>query len=326
MDEKSSSEDIKRLSDRVAEVMGRPFRGKIEVVTDTTDSINIRRGAVITMQGREFFVLGDVLEPRFGLDEQPKYWVKKCYDLGDGSVKILKLVFHEEFLAHVGPLRIRCFRDPRKESRVLDLVQGDTRFMQGETLVDGKENEVRVIDYIYGNRMYDWLLDLEVGHEEYFHTILPGMLPHILICMEAIRKLHAHSLCHGDIRNDHIIIERETGQYRWIDFDLTQHYPDFDVWSLGNIIMFVVGRGPRSFHEVRNSKKFSDQVKASLTKKDASAFYIYRIMTLGKIYPYIPEKMNKLLSHFSVGAESYYETLDPLIDDFVDAIEQFPKG
>ena len=318
----SEAEKIERekLIEKITRATGKKPYGRVELTDDTSIMMNVYRGQVLRLEGREFYILGDVMEPRFGLDDQPKYWVKRAFDLADGSTKILKLVFYEEFTAHVGPIRIRCFRSPQKESRVLDLVRGDPRFMQGLTLEDAYENEVRVIDFIFGKTMYDHIFDLEMDHESYFHTQMPVMLQNFVGCMEAIDKLHGFDVCHGDIRNDHIIIDRDTGMFRWIDFDLSQHFPDYDVWSLGNLLAFIIGMGMRSFHEVEESDDYSPQVKASLSSSDASSFFHYRIMNLGKLFPYLPKKLNDMLMRFAVNSKIYYETVTQLVDDLSDAL------
>lgn len=322
----NADREQERLRNRIVEITGSEPRGRVEIVTDTTSQLNIYRGHVVRLEGREFYVLGDVMEPRFGLDDQPKYWVKKTRALKTGKVTILKLVFFEEFMAHVGPIRIRCFRSPAKESQVLDLVRGDDRFMQGVTLHDEVGNEVRVIDYIHGKKVFDMILDLEMSHEEYYSTQLRSICETFISSMEAIRRLHQANLCHGDIRNDHLIIDRDSGKYRWIDFDLSQHYPDFDVWSFGNVLQFLIGKGMLSFHEVRESDKFAQRIKDSLNDEDASAFYHYRIMNLQKVFPYISEKLNRILLHFSMGANKYYDEIDPLIEDFGGAVADIPSS
>jgi hypothetical protein len=40
-----------------------------------------------------------------------------------------------------------------------------------------------------------------------------------------------------------------------------------------------------------------------------------RIANLKKIYPYIPESLNRVLMHFSKGANWFYENTDQLLDD-----------
>lgn len=312
------------IRENLKEMKIRPPIGKIPIVTDTTDSMAIYRGQVLLLEDRYYFVLGDVFEPRFGLTDQPKYWVKKCRDLHDRTTKICKLVFNEEFIAHIGPIRIRCFRSPEKESRVLDLVQNDTRFMQGHTVRDGVGNEVRIIDFIFGDSLYNYILGLTIDHEEYFHTVLPGIMHNIFNAMEAISMLHDNNLCHGDIRNDHILIDKKTDEYRWIDFDLCQHYPDFDVWSLGNILEFVTGQGIRTFHEVNATNRFSEKVKNALTKDDASAFYLYRIMNLKKVFDYIPKSLNDILMRFSSSSTTFFETVDELKKELGQALGDLP--
>jgi len=72
-------------------------------------------------------------EPRFGIDDQLKYWVFKAIELESGDEKILKTIFNEEFNAHIGLLKIRCYRSQDKESEVLDLTRGNKTFMQWYT-------------------------------------------------------------------------------------------------------------------------------------------------------------------------------------------------
>ncbi len=321
----NSSVENNKLIEQVKKVIGKKLYSKVSLIKDTTSQINIYRGHVVELEDRRFFVLGDVTEKRFGLDDQPKYWVKKTKELSDGKTRLLKLVFFEEFMAHVGPIRIRCFRSPSKESKVLEIVRGDMRFMQGVTLRDDVGNKVKVIDFIHGPTLYDYIFDINMDHEEYFHTSLPGLLKKLIPSMEAIKFLHEKNVCHGDIRNDHIFIDRDSGDFRWIDFDLSQHFPDYDVWSFGNILAFLIGKGMLSFHEVNESDDFDPKIISSLRSADAAAFYHYRIMNLGKVYKYIPEKLNNILMRFSAETKMFYESMGDLIEDFGDAVMDLPS-
>jgi len=134
---------------------------------------------------------------------------------------------------------------------------------------------------------------------------------------EAIQFLKDSGLCHGDIRNDHIIIERKSKRFVWIDFDL---------WSLGNILNFVVGKGIRTFHEVYSSGLFSQQVRDNISEADASAFWQYRVMNLKKLYPYIPDALNDILLHFTVSTDSYYTGIGEVIRDLMDALTHLPPA
>lgn len=313
--------DGSNLRRRVEELLGRPLAAPPPVVTDTTQFMNIWRGHVIRLDDRHFVVERDMKEGRFGLDEEPKFWVKGCRDLDTGASKILKLVFNEEFDIRVGLLRIHCYRDPEKEGRVLDRVRGDGRFMQGETLEDDGGNPVRVIDFIRGKNLYRRLRDLEMEHEVYFHTELPGILRRLLPLFEGIAMMHREALCHGDIRNDHVIIEAGTGRFRWIDFDLCQDVSDFDVWSLGNILVYVIGKGERTFHDLRAGRLHSVR---ELVAGDASAFFVHRIMNLRKLFPWIPPELNEILMHFSYGTRDFYESAEEILSDLrpvVDALD-----
>jgi serine/threonine protein kinase len=151
---------------------------------------------------------------------------------------------------------------------------------------------------------------------------MQNILHRLIESIEAIHLLHEHDLCHGDIRNDHLIIDRRNDRIRWIDFDLKQDFSDFDVWSIGNILAYVVGQGIRSFHQVLRSDEFSDSVKSSLTPQDASVFFNYRIMNLQKLFPYIPSCINDILMRFSVGTTDYYESLTEVAEDLGNALDE----
>lgn len=296
---------------RIEELTGRKPSAPPRIVTDTTDFMNIRPGHVIHLGEWFYLVERDMKEGRFGIDDQPKFWVKKAVELESGQDKVLKLAFHEEFSIRIGLLRMRCYRDPLKEGKLLELVRGDARFMQGWPEKDERGNPVRVIDFIRGRNLYRYLSDLQMDHHTYFDTVLPGVLRKLV---DAITMIHRHGYNHGDIRNDHILIESGTDQFRWIDYDFCQDIPDFDIWSLGNVLLYVVGKGERTFHDLE-AGRLKLAAGESLTKQDASAFFAHRIMNLGKLFPWIPSELNDILMRFSYGTQVFYETAQDLLDD-----------
>ncbi|UCC60865.1 MAG: serine/threonine protein kinase [Dehalococcoidia bacterium] len=237
---------------------------------------------------------------------------------------IIKLEFQEEFEKTFGPLHIHCFRSPEKECKVLQLVEGDSRFMQGNKFIDYSGNTVRILEFIHGKTLYDSIMEMDIDHEYYYYNNLAPILSKIIGCLEAIQMLHDHGLCHGDIRNDHIMIDHENNEFRWIDFDLCQNSTDFDVLSSGRVLQFVVGMGLNTFHEIRNSGRFAADTLARLQPSDASAFYAYRLMNLRKIYPYIGERLNNVLMHFSKGSSKYYRTIYQVTEDLRGAIAEVP--
>ncbi len=300
---------------------------KIKIHTDTTDWMRITRGDIIRLSCGDYLVKGNLHEPRFGIDDQPKYWVFNAVDLNNGKEKIIKMVFHEEFYANIGVLKVRCYRNPEKEGRVLGFVRGDNRFMQGFVCYDQKGNAVRVIDFIRGQTFFQYVPKIDKEHEEYFYGDLPKILWKVKEAFEAIFYLHKHGFCHGDIRNDHIIVESETGNYRWIDFDLMQDISDFDLWSCGNILSYAVAKGIKTFDQVLKGDEFPDEIKNSLTVDDASAFYNYRIMNLKKLYPYIPKRLGNILLHFTIRPKTYYKSIKEFINDYSEMlITEFPNG
>jgi len=318
---KATEPDPQWLATRLEEVTGRNPQRPVEVFTDTTEIMNIHRGHVVALGSSLHAIMGHCYETRFGISDQPKYWVLRSTDLETGENKIIKTVFNEEFIVRIGELRIRCYRSPEKESEVLELTRGDLRFMQGETVSDSAGNQIRLLDFIPGPTLFDHILKWKEDHEAYVFGEMQNILHRLIDSIEAIHLLHQHGLCHGDIRNDHIIIDRQTERFRWIDFDLNQSFSDFDVWSVGNILGYVVGQGIQSFHQVLRSKAFSDAVKASLTTADASAFYNYRIINLQKLFPFIPDPINDMLMRFSVETTDYYESLAEVAEDLGNALD-----
>jgi hypothetical protein len=299
---------IRRFTDRT--LSGRPV-----VFDDTSNFMSIERDHIIDLNGELFLVRCNEREGRFGLDDQPKFWVKRAIALDTGRTYILKLVFHEEFKVQIGSLSVKCKRSEEKEGRVLGIVRGDLRFMQGRTARDAHGNLVRVIDFIKGMDLFNYLHSLSPSHQEYLETLFPEILMKTMECFRAIQFLHESGHCHGDIRNDHIFIEEGTGRWRWIDFDLTQDFCDFDVWSAGNILHYIVGKGHVKFRDVT---KAQPELMDKLTEDDASAFYPYRIMNLRKVYSYLPEKINDILMRFSVGAHTNYDRMEQILDDLGD--------
>jgi len=305
------------LAYRIEEITGwKTNLSRFKIVTDTSDWMNIYKGDVIRLDCQDYLVRGNMREPRFGIDDQPKYWVFSAIDLENKTEKIIKTVFHEEFIAHIGILKIRCYRSPEKESEILELVRGDNRFMQGYMCNDEKGNNVRIIDYIKGESFFQYIPSIKKSHFQYFNEDLPIILKNLLSSIEGIKFLHDNNLCHGDIRNDHLFIERETGLYRWIDFDLKQDVTDFDLWSMGNILSYTVGKGIITFSAIQKSEEYPSSLKNSLSYEDSSAFYSYRIMNLKKIFPYIPDNLSKILKKFTIKPIAYYTNLAEFIEDY----------
>ncbi len=295
-----------------------PARHVGEIYTDTTEFMRIGHGDVIVLGQRHFLVLRDEAERRFGL-EDPKFWVKRCRDLETGERKLIKLVFHESFPMNIGSLVVTCTRSPRKESRILDLVRGDDRFMQGVTIPDAVGNPARILDVVPGKRLDERIENLEMPHRDYFYDMFPDVLANFIEACRAIAWLHAHQEKHGDIRRDHLYVRYDDGKYTWIDFDYTfdiQESPfGLDLFGLGNIIQFLVGMGQHT------TQSLSEAQRALIVPEDCSIMFPNRIVNLQKLFPYIPDALNKVLLRFSLAANIFYDATPDLIRDLEAAHE-----
>ena len=137
---------------------------RFRIHTDTTDFFRVEYDDVVVLKGRPYLIRHNAKEERFGLDDEVKFWVKRAIDLKNGHLKIIKLVFHEKFMAHVGDIEFECFRSPRKEARILGLVSGHKNFMQGYSIQDEKGNLVRVLDFIKGKPLSVYVGNMEMDH------------------------------------------------------------------------------------------------------------------------------------------------------------------
>jgi len=305
-----------------------PVRHCGDLHTDTSPFMDIGYGHVMALGGQHYMVLRDEVERRFGM-EDPKYWVKRCRVMETGERKIVKLDFHEHFPLQIGPFTIQCHRSPEKESRILDLVRGDMRFMQGFTVRDDVNNPVRILDFIRGKHLDSYVEDIEADHRTYFFEHLPGLMRKYLDACQAIADLHAMREKHGDIRRDHLWVETDNECLRWIDFDYAFDFHEnpfgLDIFGLGNILEFLLGKCIHSLHELPDMG-FSAQTLASLSPGDFSLMFPHRLMNLRKLYPYIPEELNRVIMHFSASSYVYYDTVPELIEDLAPCLDLLRKG
>ncbi|EPR43978.1 hypothetical protein dsx2_1906 [Desulfovibrio sp. X2] len=290
---------------------------RLKVLTDTTDFYRVNAGDAVVLDADHRYLMGNnTREGRFGLDDEVKYWVKRATDLATGERRIVKLAFFEHFDATVGGVRFECFRSPRKEARILELVRGHPHFMQGISLPDAAGNVVRVLEVIPGKSLPDRIFALECDHETYFREIFPEVFSGFVDCARAIALLHEHCEKHGDVRRDHILVDGDTGAYRWIDFDYNfmhgENIYSLDVFGLGNVLVFLAGKGDVLVPELKRDRP---EIFEKLYWEDLSLVWQNRVANLAKVFPYIPESLNRILTQFSNSATLTYEHAGQMLDD-----------
>ena len=289
---------------------------------DTTDFFKLAYGDILLLDGKAFLIRNSAREGRFGLDDEVKHWVKRAIALDSGELCIIKLVYYEKFFTRIGGITFECFRSPRKEARILELVRTHPNFMHGLTIADEKGNPVRILERISGKTLADHVIDFGQNHEAYFYETLPGILQNYIKCVKAIEFLHDHHEKHGDIRRDHILIDKHSGHYRWIDFDYNYRHREniygYDLFGLGNILAYIIGKGDVLLLDL---KRHSPALLDRLTEADLNIVFRNRVVNLRKIYPYIPAALNDVLLHFSRGTNWFYEHTRQLIGDLEDAAQ-----
>jgi hypothetical protein len=312
-----SQENLRQMASRWIVTAQKPHHFRIH--TDTTDFFRVEYGDVVFLGGKPYLVRHNAKEGRFGLDDDVKFWVKNAIDLKNGSRKIIKLVFYEKFTTRIGGVAFDCFRSPKKEARILSLVAAHKNFMHGYSIEDQKGNLVRVIDFIEGKSLHSHIESLNLDHQAYFYDHFPDIMRHFMECIKAVGTLHEHGEKHGDIRRDHILIDRNSGRYRWIDFDFNYRHREniygYDLFGLGNILVFLAGMGDVLLHDLKGQDHSALSV---LREEDVNIVFHNRVANIRKIYPYIPESLNRVLMHFSKGANWFYENTAQLLDDLGD--------
>ena len=76
--------------------------------------------------------------------------------------------------------------------------------------------------------------------------------------------------------------------------------------------MYLVGMGDVL---IPNIKTANPQVFGELSEDDTNIVFNNRVANLIKIYPYIPENLNRILMHFSKSANVFYDHTLQLLDD-----------
>ncbi len=303
------------------------IRRQPKVYMDTSNFSSIDYGDIINVDERYFVVTGHTVEGRFGVDDQPKQWVPKVVDLESNIHYIIKLVFHEVFSVTVGSFTIPCYRSPEKEARILELTHDHPRFMQGKSVEDEVGNLVRILDVISGRRLDKYIYRFAGSHEEYFFSHLPAILTQYIECAKAISLLHEAGFRHGDIRRDHILVEYDSGLFRWIDFDYEFYLPErpfaLDVFELGNLLMFLVARGNFHPREIVDDPSLGTKVLETITQDDLSLLSRNRVVNLKKLFPYIPDPLNNIFMRFSQATTIWYDSVNELVEDVESAIGSF---
>lgn len=289
----------------------------VNIFTDTSDFYRINSGDVVVLDADHRYVMGNnTREGRFGLDDEVKYWVKRATDLSTGERRIVKLAFFEHFDNTIGGIKFECFRSPRKEARILELVRGHPHFMQGVTLPDSAGNLVRVLEVIPGKGLPGTVQELDCDHETYFREHFPGLLDRYIDCVRAIALLHQHGEKHGDVRRDHILVDAHTGAHRWIDFDYNfihgENIYSLDVFGLGNIIVYLAGKGDILTGDLKRNRP---DILDTLYWEDLSLVWGNRVANVAKVYPYIPQSLTRILLQFSNHATLTYEHAGQMLDD-----------
>ena len=303
-------------------------RQQPKIYTDTSDFTSITYGDIIHVDDRYFIIVGHTREGRFGIDSQIKPWVPKVHDLMSGEPYIIKLVFHETYELNIGQLKVTCFRSPEKEAQVLELVGENPYFMHGYSALDEAENLVRILDIVDGRRLDSHISKLGASHQQYVEEHLKDMLVHFLTSVAGIRLLHDNGLKHGDIRRDHIFVERDGGTFRWIDFDYDFYLPErpyaMDLFGLGNVLLFILGRQNFRVDDVLRHPDMGEKVMGTITTNDLSLMAQDRIYNLKKLFNYIPDSLNNILLHFSAGTQVFYNSVAEFQDDLQRAVDTLP--
>jgi hypothetical protein len=292
------------------------------ILEDTTDFYDVDYGDVLLLKNRGYLVKGTESEKKFGLEGEPKPWVKSCVDLITGERKIVKLTFFEEFSCRIEGLKYTCLRNPEKEAKILRKIQGNPNFMQGFNVIDAEGNNVRILDKIKGVSLDNHIRGISLEHEQYYREKLPELLEKLIVAYHAMADLHEMGEIHGDITPDHIYVEKESGRFVWIDFDYDYMEDDdvisHDIFEMGTLLAFVIGKDYLSLSEINN--RYPDCFE-KLTPKDMQSVFPNQLANLRIVHPHISQELNNIMLRFSKGANENYTDAHDLASDLSKALE-----
>ena len=294
------------------------------ILEDTTDFYDVNYGDVILLDDVGYLVRGTETEKKFGLEGEPKPWVKSCVDLTTGERKIIKIPFYEEFQCRIEGIKSTCLRNPEKEARILSRVLGHSGFMQGFSRLDSNLNNVRVIERIVGMSLDNIVRSITMDHYNYYFQAMPTLLEGLIQAYRSMADLHEMNEIHGDISPDHIYVERSTGSFIWIDFDydysVKEDLISRDLSEMGTVLSFVVGKDYMSYSE---AKQRFPQIAEDLTVADMQLVFPNQVANLRLIYPYIHEELNNITMRFSTCASARYGNALELADDMEEVLKLF---
>ncbi len=292
------------------------------ILEDTTDFYDVEYGDVLLFKDIGYLVKGTESEKKFGLEGEPKPWVKSCVDLVSGAKKVIKLTFLEEFACSIEGRSYTCLRNPEKESRILEKVKGNPHFMQGFAVRDSKGNNVRILDKIPGTSLDVHIRSIHWSHERYYREKLPGFLRQLAHAYGSMAELHDMGEIHGDITPDHLYVNKESGIFVWIDFDYDYQEKDalilHDILEMGTLLSFVVGKDYLSISEIRKNHA---QALDMLSPADMQSVFPNQLANLRVVHKHIDPKLNQIMMRFSKGAKDRYQSAHDLSDDISEAVE-----
>jgi hypothetical protein len=88
-----------------------------------------------------------------------------------------------------------------------------------------------------------------------------------------------------------------------------------DLYGLGNVLLFTAGNGFFNLTDMAACLPPNTPGDTCLEPEDFSLFFAHRVMNLKKLFPYIPESLNRVLMRFSHKVEVLYRDVEELIVD-----------
>jgi hypothetical protein len=162
------------------------------------------------------------------------------------------------------------------------------------------------------------ILKLVAGHKNFMHGYaVEDEKGNIVRVLDIINGKTIHDYVQN-LNLDH----KTYFYFRWIDFDYNYKQREniyaYDLFGLGNVLIFLTGMGDLMMTDLTNQ---NHPALSSLTDDDVNIVFHNRVANLKKVYPYIPETLNRVLLHFSRGANWFYDNTGQLLEDLEEFIQ-----
>lgn len=206
-------------------------------------------------------------------------------------------------------------------------VPSHDNIVRGYSLVDESGDILIVTEFTEGEKLQDYLSEFGVDHKRYFLESFPEILNNFMGAIRGVEHIVKNGF-YNEFAIYHIWIDKKTGRYILFDFDLPstelsklQALKDLESSTISNIggslCEIVAPLGIYEYEAVHDEEMYFDEL--GITDADFNEYNL--LVDLQKVYPYIPDELNKILLRFGRDASNPYTSISELYSDLESVVK-----